>query len=39
VTQSGLVLEELAPGLSMEDVQSATGAPLLISPELKTMAI
>ena len=39
VTQSGLVLEELAPGLSVEDVQSATGAPLLISPELKTMAI
>jgi 3-oxoacid CoA-transferase subunit B len=39
VTQSGLVLEELAPGLSVEDVQSATGAPLLISPELRTMAI
>src|SRR5215469_3403625 len=39
VTQSGLVLEELAPGFSVEDVQSATGAPLLISAELKPMAI
>ena len=38
-TPSGLVLEEIAPGLSVEDVQSATGAPLLISPELKTMAV
>ena len=38
-TPSGLVLEEIAPGLSVEDVQSATGAPLLISPELNTMAV
>ena len=39
VTQSGLVLDEIAPGLSIEDVQRATDAPLLISPELKTMTI
>ena len=39
VSQTGLVLEEIAPGLSVEDVQSATDAPLLISPQLKTMAI
>src|SRR5215472_303704 len=39
VTQSGLVLEEIAAGLSIEDVQNVTDAPLLISPQLKTMAI
>jgi 3-oxoacid CoA-transferase subunit B len=39
VTQSGLVLEEVAPGLSVEQLQSVTEAPLMISPELKTMAI
>jgi len=37
VTQSGLVLEEIAPGLTVEDVQRATEAPLVVSPELKTM--
>ena len=33
VTQSGLVLEEIAPGLSPEDVQRATEAPLIVSPQ------
>jgi len=37
VTQSGLVLEEIAPGLTVEDVQQATEAPLIVSPELKAM--
>jgi len=37
VTQSGLVLEEIAPGLTVEDVQRATDAPLLVSPELQMM--
>src|SRR5246500_5240914 len=37
VTSHGLVLEELAPGLTAEDVQRATGARLTISPNLKTM--
>ena len=37
VTQSGLVLEEIAPGLTVNDVQRATEAPLIVSPELKTM--
>jgi 3-oxoacid CoA-transferase subunit B len=37
VTQAGLVLDEIAPGLTVEDVQRATDAPLLVSPELKTM--
>jgi len=39
VTQSGLVLQEIAPGLSVEDVQRATEAPLIVSPELKTMVV
>src|SRR5271166_453165 len=37
VTQSGLVLEEIAPELTPEDVQCVTEAPLIISPELKPM--
>src|ERR1700690_3596371 len=37
VTPEGLVLEEIAPGLTVEDVQRATEAKLIISPTLKTM--
>ena len=37
VTSIGLVLEEIAPGLSPEDVQKATEATLNISPKLKEM--
>jgi 3-oxoacid CoA-transferase subunit B len=37
VTPQGLVLEEVAPGLTPEDVQKATDARLIISPNLKTM--
>ncbi len=37
VTPTGLVLEEIAPGLKVEEVQRATEAPLLVSPDLKTM--
>jgi 3-oxoacid CoA-transferase subunit B len=37
VTPTGLVLEEIAPGLTPEDVQKATEARLLSSPHLKTM--
>jgi 3-oxoacid CoA-transferase subunit B len=37
VTPAGLVLEEVAPGFSAEDVQRATEAPLIISSNLKTM--
>ena len=39
VTPAGLVLEEIAPGLSVEDVQRATEATLLASSDLKTMNI
>ena len=38
VTKDGLVLEEVAAGLSAEDVQKATGAKLIVSPNLKAMA-
>ena len=37
VTPEGLLLEELAPGLTPEDVQMATEARLRISPDLKKM--
>ena len=39
VTPAGLVLEEIAPGLSVEDVQRATEARLIPSPHLKTMEV
>lgn len=39
VTRSGLVLEEVAPGWSAGEVQSATGAPLTISPSLREIAL
>jgi 3-oxoacid CoA-transferase subunit B len=37
VTPEGLVLEEIAPGLTLEDVQKATEARLRVSRDLKTM--
>jgi 3-oxoacid CoA-transferase subunit B len=37
VTTKGLVLEEIAPGMTAEDVQKATEARLIVSPNLKTM--
>ena len=37
VMQSGLLLEEIAPGLTAEDVQRATGPTLVISPRLRSM--
>jgi 3-oxoacid CoA-transferase subunit B len=37
VTDKGLLLEEVAPGLTAEDVQRATEARLIVSPNLKTM--
>ena len=35
VTEKGLVLKEVAPGLTAEDVQSVTEPRLIISPDLK----
>src|SRR6201984_2484788 len=37
VTPRGLVLEEVAPGLTAEDVQRATGARLVVSENLKVI--
>jgi 3-oxoacid CoA-transferase subunit B len=37
VTTEGLFLEEIAPGLTFEDVQRATEATLIASPRLKAM--
>jgi 3-oxoacid CoA-transferase subunit B len=37
VTPGGLVLEEIAPGLSVEQVQEATEAPLRVSLQLREM--
>ncbi|HZU43610.1 MAG TPA: 3-oxoacid CoA-transferase subunit B [Terriglobales bacterium] len=37
VTPNGLLLEEVAPGLSADDVQAATEAKLIVSPQLKVM--
>jgi 3-oxoacid CoA-transferase subunit B len=37
VTPKGLVLEEIAPGLTVDDVQRVTEPALIISPNLKTM--
>jgi len=37
VTKEGLVLEEIAPGLTAEEVQRATEAKLIVSPHLKIM--
>ncbi len=38
VTPAGLMLEEVAEGLTPEDVQKVTGAKLIISPNLKPMS-
>ena len=37
VTPQGLLLEEIAPGMTAEDVQRATEAELVLSPNLKVM--
>ena len=37
VTAAGLVLEEIAPGLTPEDVQRATEPTLILNPAIKTM--
>jgi acyl CoA:acetate/3-ketoacid CoA transferase beta subunit len=39
VTPRGLVLREVAPGLTAEDVQSVTEPELIIAPDLKEMAL
>jgi 3-oxoacid CoA-transferase subunit B len=38
VTPAGLLLEEVAPGLSADEVQRVTEPTLIVSPNLRTMA-
>jgi 3-oxoacid CoA-transferase subunit B len=38
VTPDGLVLDEIAPGVSLAEVQALTEAPLITSPTLHTMS-
>src|SRR3982075_3674653 len=37
VTPTGLVLEEIAPGLTADDVQQVTGPTLILSPAIRVM--
>jgi 3-oxoacid CoA-transferase len=37
VVKEGLLLREIAPGTTADAVQKATGTPLLVAPDLKTM--
>jgi acyl CoA:acetate/3-ketoacid CoA transferase beta subunit len=39
VTSQGLVLEEIAPGMTVEEVQAATQPKLIISANLKEMTV
>src|SRR6202162_5773499 len=39
VTPAGLVLEEIAPGVTADDVQRATEPKLIVSPNLKIMEV
>jgi 3-oxoacid CoA-transferase subunit B len=39
VTREGLVLREVAPGMTAEDVQRLTEPKLTVSPDLKTIAV
>jgi 3-oxoacid CoA-transferase subunit B len=38
VTPEGLMLEEIAPGVSVAEIQAATEAPLLVSPTVHEMS-
>lgn len=39
ITSDGLLLREHAPGVTVDEIKAATGAPLLVSPELREMPI
>jgi 3-oxoacid CoA-transferase subunit B len=39
VTPNGIVLEEVAPGVSADEVQRATAATLIVSPKLKVIEV
>lgn len=37
ITNDGLVLRELAPGVGVDEVKAATGAPLIVGPDVREM--
>ena len=39
VSPGGLLLEEVAPGLTIAEVERATEAPLVVSPQVKVMSV
>jgi 3-oxoacid CoA-transferase subunit B len=39
VTEDGLVLREVAPGISADEVVAATGAPLTVADDVKEMPL
>jgi 3-oxoacid CoA-transferase subunit B len=39
ITPEGLVLRETAPGVSIDEVQAATGAKLIVAPDVKEMEL
>jgi acyl CoA:acetate/3-ketoacid CoA transferase beta subunit len=39
ITRQGLLLREIAPGFSPEDVQKATAPSPLLAPGLKTLSV
>src|SRR4029450_9689972 len=39
VTEDGLVLREVAPGITVEEVVAATGAPLAVDGDIPTMPL
>jgi 3-oxoacid CoA-transferase subunit B len=39
VGEKGMILREVAPGLTADDVQKVTEPKLIISPELKTIEV
>jgi len=39
ITPQGLLLRELAPGVSVEEVQKVTEPPLRVAPDMKTMSV
>ena len=39
ITEQGIVLKELAPGVTVDEIQEATEATLILSENIKTMEI
>ena len=39
VSEQGLILREVAPGVTADEVQAKTGAPLMVAPELSEISV